>query len=469
MSRASAVKADIDRPIRPRLHCSAGAILLAKRAAYLRPKAQGLVRESSSEGYPGKKKGSQEPALPGCALVSGVARRRRVADLISRLTSGRSGSFLAQADHFPGKTPLFLDSVESGSKTGVLQHGKWIGASDGNGCRKGRRLLLPPPRLRSFRYMREKVLLIDAFTGHGGIDPDRPPAIIERMEAGLQGLSPETRRQYLSVARRFDDFAWDFWQSDDPDYEQLTGAIRLWFEEQNLHSPSTIATYRSALSRYASAAGFEIDLSRLVPAPRRSAANTARIKPLDDVGLARIRRESSASPVVRLAIELALAGLSLRETVRVRAEDLSDRGLQVGMVLLDDGTEVEIFDPISVRWIDEHKGLLPLESRIAEERLRHRIAGLIWRHGRLRGGTRCLKITGVRRALAMGVNQKRLADSLRQKPGREWGTFRRHKSRQPDNFYDPMPADPARAREVAEMSDDEFEKFLENIGIDDPE
>lgn len=317
--------------------------------------------------------------------------------------------------------------------------------------------------------MGEKAFLIDASIGHDGKDPARSLETLEQMEIGLEGLSPQTRRQYLSVARRFDDFAWDFWQDGQPGYEQLVEAIRLWFKEQNLNAPSTIATYRSALSKYASAAGFEIDLARLVPAPRRSAANTARIKPLDDLGLARVRRESSTSPIVRLAIEFSLAGLSLQETMEVQAEDISDRRLQIGMIVLEDGAQVEIFDPISVRWIDEHKSLLPLERRIAEERLRHLIAGLLWRHGRLRGGTRCLKMTGVRRALTMGVNQKRLADSLRQKPGREWGSFRRHKSRQPKNSYDPLPADPARGREVAEMSEDEFERFLEGFGIDGPE
>lgn len=277
-----------------------------------------------------------------------------------------------------------------------------------------------------------------------------------------------TRRQYEAVARRFEDFSVgeSYWAESSPTYEQLTQAVKAWFASLDLKAPATIATYRSAVTRYASAAGYEIRCSELVATPDRDRGNTRQVENLSDSQLRAMRREAGESPAMRSALELAIAGLSIEQIATVTSGDLSaSPGQSVGMVSLIDGREIELFDQIGVRWLmGEGAATLPVRASLSEATIRKRLARLVYRVTRKQGGLRELRMTGVRRAISIGIRRRRIADSLDQALRDRWLDFHRNASKRPETGYDPIPADPARGRAIAAMSEEEFDRMLEGLG-----
>ena len=267
----------------------------------------------------------------------------------------------------------------------------------------------------------------------------------------------------------FEDFSVGegYWSTEPPTYEQLTEAAVAWFGRLDLSSPATIATYRSAITKYASAAGFEIRLSTLIEVPERHRGNTREVSSLTDSQLNSIRKEANESPPIRSALELAIAGLTIEQLAMTRAADLSaSPGHAVGKVTLVDGREIELFDQVGVKWLmGEGTGTLPIGSdEVTDEAIRKRLSRLVYRATHQHGGLRELRVTGVRRAIAIGISRRRIAESLDLSLPDRWGDFRRNASRRPEAGYDPIPADAARGRKIGEMTEAEFDKLLDGLG-----
>lgn len=290
------------------------------------------------------------------------------------------------------------------------------------------------------------------------------------MEAAMRdkSLSHNTRRQYKSIATRFEDFSLEgsYWTGPAPDYKELVAAAAAWFEDLNLTAPATIATYRSAISQYASAAGYELRIAAVVEVPERTRGNTREVLSLTDAQLRTSRKEADESPAIRTALELAIAGLSIEQIAVVKREDVTAApGKNIGMVSMIDGREIEMFDPVGVKWImGEGAKVIPIGEDLAEATIRKRLAHLVYRTTRRHGGLRELRKTGVRRAIAIGISRRRIADSLDLTLDDRWGDFGRNASKRLESGYDPIPADPARGRAIAQMSEDEFDRLLDQIG-----
>lgn len=299
---------------------------------------------------------------------------------------------------------------------------------------------------------------------------DSALTVMARMDLAMldRGLSSNSRRQYHAIAQRFEDFACGLegWETNEPTYESMSRAITAWFAQISLNSPSSVATYRSAVSRYAAASGYEIRVCGLVEVEKKDRGNTARIEPATDEQLRRMRNEARESPITRSALELALSGLPVARIAQVRAVQLTATpGKNIGRITYPATDEyVEIFDPISVRWLTgQGLGHLPWDHKVSELAVQERLARLVWRTTRARGGVRILRLTGIRRSIAMGIRKQRLADSLGQVFREKWDGFHRRPSKLPGGGNEPEPADPARGRALMEFSDQEFDRMLEDL------
>lgn len=279
-------------------------------------------------------------------------------------------------------------------------------------------------------------------------------------------LSERSRRQYLNVIERFDEWGRDKygWGAKPESFEMAREALEMWFTNLSSPSAATVASYSAILSTYMKAVGYPIDVAAVV-GDIGDKEHSRKIVALSNLEVRRLRLALSNDPVTRSAFELAIAGTRADEIPRVIAADISGGETIAKVAPLWLPREIEVFDTQSAKWLTkEGKKTLPRDQGQSEVHVRRRLAQLIRQVTGREGGLRDLRLTGVRKAMAEGYRPPRIAESLGLKrPVESWNDFPVRASKAAPVESAPAPADPNRGRRLVDLPQEDFDSFVDNL------